>query len=161
AALAAFAVTKLGRYVFREIDDAASWAGQFFKKNTKNLEDFKAVQMSPEDASQVIGYGPIIRNKKLAGSVHPKTNVPFDEDGFPDFSDFLYKGTDGNPDVTITYSGHRALDEKIANMAAGFDETPEGYTWHHHQDHGRMQLVDSEIHRKTGHTGGFSLHDVE
>lgn len=36
-------------------------------------------------------------------------------------------------------------------------ETPERFTWHHHQDVGRMQLVDYTIHRKTGHTGGYKI----
>jgi hypothetical protein len=36
-------------------------------------------------------------------------------------------------------------------------QKPDGYTWHHHQDHGRMQLIPREIHEATGHTGGFSL----
>lgn len=35
--------------------------------------------------------------------------------------------------------------------------TPEGYTWHHHEEPGRMQLVDSKIHAKTPHIGGRSL----
>jgi hypothetical protein len=30
---------------------------------------------------------------------------------------------------------------------------PKGYNWHH-QDEGKMQLVDEFIHGKTGHTGG-------
>ena len=29
-----------------------------------------------------------------------------------------------------------------------------GYTWHHHQDTGRMQLVPEWDHSKTGHVGG-------
>ena len=36
-------------------------------------------------------------------------------------------------------------------------ETPEGYTWHHHQEVGRMQLVDSRIHEANRHDGGFVL----
>ena len=36
-------------------------------------------------------------------------------------------------------------------------DKPEGYTWHHHEERGRMQLVDSEIHRQTRHEGGRSL----
>lgn len=31
------------------------------------------------------------------------------------------------------------------------------YTWHHHQDTGRMQLVDAFLHEKTGHTGGYNI----
>ncbi|WP_299514251.1 HNH endonuclease [uncultured Rummeliibacillus sp.] len=30
-------------------------------------------------------------------------------------------------------------------------------TWHHHQTRGYMQLIDSAIHSKTGHTGGNSI----
>lgn len=46
-------------------------------------------------------------------------------------------------------------EEQIAEIEAG--ETPTGYTWHHHEEPGRMQLVDSEIHAKTGHLGGKAL----
>lgn len=34
---------------------------------------------------------------------------------------------------------------------------PKGFTWHHHQNEGIMQLVDSDIHGKTGHTGGRNI----
>ncbi|WP_445662062.1 HNH endonuclease [Bacillus sp. FSL R9-9481] len=36
-------------------------------------------------------------------------------------------------------------------------KNPKGYTWHHHQEPGTMQLVDTNIHQKTGHTGGRAL----
>lgn len=93
----------------------------------------------------------------MAGKKHPKTDVPFDEDGLPNFSDYLYSGSKGKAEVVIELSGNRKIDEKLANKAAGFKATPEGYTWHHHQEVGRMQLVKSDAHKKTGHTGGFSL----
>lgn len=96
------------------------------------------------------------RNEHLADDVHPEIGVPFDSNGFPDFSDHLYKK--GPNDVTITPTGNRAKDFREANRAAGYAETPEGYTWHHHQDRGRMQLVERNVHRRTGHTGGFTLH---
>jgi hypothetical protein len=60
-------------------------------------------------------------------------------------------------DVKIEFTGSRPRDFKAANKAAGFKTTPEDYTWHHHQDGTTMQLVPREIHRLTGHTGGFSL----
>lgn len=34
---------------------------------------------------------------------------------------------------------------------------PKRFTWHHNQELGLMQLVDRNIHRKTGHDGGFSI----
>ena len=43
----------------------------------------------------------------------------------------------------------------LQHLAAG--NTPDGYTWHHHEQPGRLQLVDEQIHDSTGHTGGRSL----
>ena len=37
------------------------------------------------------------------------------------------------------------------------NESPRGLTWHHHQDLGKMQLVDREIHGTFKHTGGMSI----
>lgn len=46
-------------------------------------------------------------------------------------------------------------DEEIEEFKQGI--IPEGYVWHHNEEEGKMQLVDAEIHEKTGHTGGMSL----
>lgn len=110
----------------------------------------------PYDPNSWIDEYGLVRNGHLAGNKHPITGVPFDSNGFPDFSNYLY--SKGKNDVMITPTGNRDLDFKAANAKAGYTETPKGYTWHHHQDKGRMQLVETEIHAKTGHTGGFSLH---
>ncbi len=91
-----------------------------------------------------------IRNKHLAGKLHPKTGIPFDKDGFPDFSSVAKQR------VSIKQTGNRAVDEAAANSAAGLSQTPRGYTWHHHQDGKTMQLVPTDIHRATGHTGGVA-----
>jgi A nuclease of the HNH/ENDO VII superfamily with conserved WHH len=84
---------------------------------------------------------------------HPITAVPFVGD-YPDFSDHLYPN--GTNDVVIEPTGDRHKDSAEANRIAGYKQTPKNYTWHHHQDYGRMQLVDKSIHRNTGHSGGFS-----
>jgi hypothetical protein len=34
---------------------------------------------------------------------------------------------------------------------------PPNYTWHHHQEVGKMQLVDRVKHKDTDHTGGYAL----
>ncbi len=94
-------------------------------------------------------------NGSLANGIHPVTGVPFDKNGYPIFSDYLYKK--GLNDVLIQPTNSRANDFRAANQAAGYTTTPKGYTWHHHQNTGRMQLVESAVHAKTGHTGGFSL----
>jgi hypothetical protein len=35
--------------------------------------------------------------------------------------------------------------------------SPPGLTWHHHQDVGRMQLIDEDFHASVAHLGGNSL----
>lgn len=59
--------------------------------------------------------------------------------------------------VRIMPTGSRRLDEASANYICGFKKTPEGMTWHHSHKYGEMQLVDQELHRKTGHVGGWSI----
>lgn len=104
-------------------------------------------------ADEAIPIG--VRNGHLAGQVHPASGVPFDNAGFPDFSNYLYKG--GANDVIIEPTGNRATYFISANKSSGYSSTPKGYTWHHHQTAGRMQLVETNVHSQTGHTGGFSL----
>ena len=84
-------------------------------------------------------------------------SIRYNSLGYPDFSKQLYKGTDGLNQVRIKLTGSRRLDEAAANAAAGFRHTPDGFTWHHHEDRGLMQLVDERIHGDFWHSGGFSL----
>jgi RHS repeat-associated protein len=100
------------------------------------------------------GGAPPIRNASLAGDTHPSTGVPFDDSGFPDFAAFRHPSV---PDVRITPTGTRAGDFAAANKAAGLARTPTGYTWHHNQELGVMQLVERNVHAATGHTGGFAI----
>ncbi|WP_062109071.1 HNH endonuclease [Bacillus niameyensis] len=73
--------------------------------------------------------------------------------------------------VHFTYANHALFDQiqetpRLAGelgltegevQALQTGQTPEGYTWHHHEEPGNLQLVDEETHAKTGHTGGRSL----
>ncbi|MFD1707871.1 HNH endonuclease [Siminovitchia sediminis] len=127
------------------------------------------------------------RNDHLAGDHHPVTGVPFEEktvelpDGeftgtFPVFDaayevnlpNDLYLQSDS---VHFSYANIELYDELQSNpdlvkelqltntdiqqLAQG--DTPEGYSWHHHEDAGVLQLVEEEIHHQTGHTGGREL----
>ena len=47
--------------------------------------------------------------------------------------------------------------EQLKAIQGGKSKIPE-YTWHHHQDRGRMQLVNEKIHSDTGHIGGDAMH---
>ncbi|MDP2193197.1 MAG: HNH endonuclease, partial [Alphaproteobacteria bacterium] len=79
--------------------------------------------------------------------------VPFTGNGFPDFSRYAVKK------VKISMTGENYKDFRAANIAAGFTETPSGYTWHHHFDGEMMHLIPSEIHARSAvpHTGGAAI----
>jgi hypothetical protein len=77
-------------------------------------------------------------------------------------SSALYPAGPGQKNVVqIEYTGARSSDFSSANHAAGFDRTPQGYTWHHLDDYdpttrrGTMQLVETPTHQTNApHTGG-------
>jgi hypothetical protein len=123
------------------------------------------------------------RNESLEGREHPETGVPFerktiekengetDEGVFPVFDsafdaqlpEDLYKATDKQQFDECNKQLKEAV-EKDPELAKKFTpeqleqikngDTPDGYTWHHNEEKGKMQLVDFETHAKTGHTGG-------
>lgn len=95
--------------------------------------------------------GSVIRNRGLAGKNHPESGIPYDREGFPDFSGVTSKT------VRLPHTGHYSTDSAAANRAAGFTKTPDGMTWHHHQDGRTMQLVPKRIHEQTGHTGSIGI----
>ena len=110
----------------------------------------------------------------MAGRVHSKTKVRFDEKGFPKFK-AIYKVKLKKQYWQETRERHfymanailrRELEdnlrikkmftkEQIKQMAQGI--TPQGYTWHHHQDEGILLLVDEKVHAKTHHIGGYTI----
>lgn len=50
-------------------------------------------------------------------------------------------------------------DDQIEQIKDGVTDgtAPDGYVWHHSEELGKIQLVDSDIHSKTGHTGGRTI----
>ena len=106
-----------------------------------------------------------------------ETNEGFKEGVFPDFSENhcvydaqlpedLHKASDYeqakhlNEQLYQTYENgtldtDQFADRQLEQIRNG--DKPEGYTWHHHEEPGRMQLVDTEVHAKTLHTGGRSI----
>ncbi|GEL07622.1 hypothetical protein SHA02_10380 [Salisediminibacterium halotolerans] len=45
--------------------------------------------------------------------------------------------------------------EQLEQVSNG--ETPDGMVWHHHEQPGKMQLVDEKTHAQTAHSGGTEL----
>ncbi|WP_185376633.1 HNH endonuclease [Listeria booriae] len=115
-----------------------------------------------------------IRNGNLAGKSHPKTGVKFDKKGFPIFS---AKAEMTLPNSLLKASNTKQFKEANAYLKKNINngkipksrftkdqlsdiqngKNPRGMTWHHHQDRGKMQLVDTKLHEKTGHTGGKAI----
>ncbi len=77
--------------------------------------------------------------------------VKFDSEGYPDFSPYAAKH------VEIDMKGNYTSDFEAANQKAGLADTPDGYTWHHHQDCRTMELLPSDLHGAVSHTGGVSI----
>ena len=149
-------------------------------------EMVKTTPSAEAGVTNPIHYNLLTRNQALEGDVHPITGVPFeqktvvDADGnlvtgvFPKFeSSFdaqlprdMLKASDKeqftecnrqlqehitkNPDSAKAFSS-----EQLDQIRNG--DTPDGYTWHHNEELGKMQLVKSDVHALTGHTGGRSI----
>ena len=110
----------------------------------------------------------------MAGKIHPKTKVKFDEKGFPKFkahstiklnrrywhetrerhfyiaNKILFDETQRSARARNKYTR-----QQIHELANGI--TPNGFVWHHHQDAGVLQLVEEKIHSKTFHIGGYTI----
>ena len=133
-----------------------------------NLDDIKP------HPDAIIDPPKAVRNSKLAGQNHPVTDIPYNRKSYPVFN--------SKEDVILpdNLRGHAVSDtaqfkyatkqlkgaiEKDPQMADIFtprqledirQENPyiDGLTWHHHEDGIRLQLVDRNIHAKSGHDGG-------
>lgn len=125
------------------------------------------------------------RNRALEGGKHPETGVPFERktvviDGvkiegvFPKFEskvqyqlpETMRKATPGdqfkylNDQLRRDIQSDPELRTKFTPRQIEMIEqgkNPSGCTWHHSEECGMMELVDTGIHAKTGHTGGDSM----
>lgn len=117
-------------------------------------------------------------NARLAGQAHPRTDIVFDQRGFPIFDDVTrydtrfpasaFNATDyagqmrmATRDLRTTMADNPQLRSQFTRpqldaIQGGRAKIPD-FTWHHHQDSGRMQLVPSTTHRRTGHIGGEAM----
>ncbi len=167
-----FLTDKIGEYVLKESP---------VKESIPTIENVSLDSLKAENEALYVST----RNDFLEGSAHPITGVKFEakeimlqdkkiEGVFPEF-DYVFetklpKEFLIEPNQTQFEYCNLELDKAIANnpkLSEIFDtdqleqiknlDTPDGYTWHHDAEIGKMQLVDSEIHAKTGHTGGNSL----
>ncbi|WP_053582925.1 HNH endonuclease [Lysinibacillus contaminans] len=135
--------------------------------------------LTPADVAHATNIQAI--NATFEGDVHPVSGVPFDRaeihyndqiisDVFPEtytaqIPEAHYLNNDqlhfqeANEQFAGAIHANFALanqlglsDMDLENLQQGV--TPQGYTWHHHEQPGQLQLVDSELHGQTAHTGG-------
>lgn len=127
------------------------------------------------------------RNQALEGTVHPETGVPFErkvidignnikvEGVFPKFDSVIdiqlqedmLKSSDVvqfnecnsqlKETVEVNIDKYKSIFNKEQMEQILDGETPDGYTWHHDAEVGKIQLVESDKHMKTGHTGGRTV----
>ncbi|WP_174729253.1 HNH endonuclease [Mesobacillus harenae] len=64
----------------------------------------------------------------------------------------LYEAIHNNPSAAAELG---LTNQDVQGLSEG--TTPSGYTWHHHEEVGVLQLVEQETHHNTGHTGGREL----
>ncbi len=122
-------------------------------------------------------------NDGYEGKCHPDTGVPYVEKEvvrdngervkgvFPQFEskfdaqlpEDMYKASDAKQEAECNkqLKGKVSEDpdlrskftkEQLEDIEDGV--TPEGHTWHHNEETGKMQLVESDTHNQTRHTGG-------
>ncbi len=72
-----------------------------------------------------------------------------DKEQFSKCNEALKKAIEDNPELAKQFT-----KEQLKQIMNG--ETPDGYTWHHSEKDGTMQLVPFGIHNSTNHHGGRS-----
>lgn len=119
------------------------------------------------------------RNRAGQTITDGKHSIRFDKDGFPEFNSKFETILDDIHIGSGKSSAHRraantnlyqaiqraprlakelGLSQSDVSKLLKSDLSPSRYTWHHHQDAGRMQLVLREEHRlATPNTGGMAI----
>ena len=91
----------------------------------------------------------VIRDTIMKGGLVPQINFA---GKYADFGEYV------KHDLALPQDLWNATDSRqfthLDNQIGG---RPAGYTWHHHQDSGRMQLIPLGLHSIYGHHGGRSI----
>lgn len=77
-----------------------------------------------------------------------------DRDQFKECNRQLYNAVKEDSELAKCFNAEQ-LEQIEEGMAKG--GAPDGFTWHHDAETGRMQLVDSDLHGDSRHTGGKAI----
>ncbi|MCQ6264717.1 HNH endonuclease [Fictibacillus sp. WQ 8-8] len=91
-------------------------------------------------------------NAAFEAEIPEESYLESDQFQFSVANEQLYQGIMANPELANEL--HLSTAD-VQSLLHG--ETPEGYTWHHHEEPGLMQLVNEDEHKNTGHTGGREI----
>jgi hypothetical protein len=136
-------------------------------KSAEAQRSFATAEMAEEAATVSPVAGRLPQNHEFAGKQFPAEQLPsayrkqglrFTDAGFPDFEPYAMTLPSGKKYVEIRYTGSRSGDFAAANAKVGYTRTPPGYTWHHSEELGRMQLVPKALHDRVKHTGGVATY---
>ena len=109
----------------------------------------KTIEITDEDIKE--GAFPVF-DSDFTVVLDEKMYLESDTNQFNVANDTLYQAIQENPSLSSDLGLSQADVQALAN-----GETPEGYTWHHNEEPGVLQLVDEETHAQTGHTGGREI----
>ncbi|HYO52776.1 HNH endonuclease [Archangium sp.] len=160
-----------GKYRLKE-KDIESWRKPKFTEDGKILP-YQGTRNPP---TPITNLG---RNRAGQTFSDGENTVRFDKTGFPEFEtnfetilDDIHIGS-GQPRMHFKAANKRLFDamksdpgllkalklsEADVELLATSSSPPGGYTWHHHQDVGRMQLITEGANTiSLPHTGGMSI----
>ncbi len=83
-----------------------------------------------------------------------KLCVEKDREQFRECNRQLYNEAQKKPQLAKKFTNEQMEQIKDGMVSGG---APDGYTWHHDAQKGSMQLVDSDVHADSRHTGGKAL----
>lgn len=125
---------------------------------------------------QNVNYGPRLKQgiPGMAKRKHRKSQIKFNRNGFPIFKAiYTYhlpikewrKSREthffkANKELYEKAMKSRRIKKLFTKKEMEYfkkGNTPPKYTWHHHQNRGKMQLVLREIHSSVEHIGGYSI----
>jgi hypothetical protein len=155
-----------------QLKDIESWRKPRFTEDGKILP-YKGTRNPP---TPITNLG---RNRAGQTFSDGENTVRFDKNGFPEFDtkfetilDDIHIGS-GQPRMHFRAANKRLFDamksdpvlskalklsEADVELLATSSSPPGGYTWHHHQDVGRMQLITEGANTiSLPHTGGMSI----
>ncbi len=146
-------VSTVGSYIRRDLTDDSTGFHVPTDKETEKDVDGTTYAFYNDGYGYLDFLAP--RNGKPAA---PHASNPWDVNIADPLNPGRVKHT-GNPLKSNSRADHfkaANIEREGVNPPTEGSSSPDGWTWHHHFDVGRMQLIDRKVHAAFPHKGGFS-----